>query len=177
MVIIVEGIDRVGKTTLCKKLSSNIGYPIFKKEREGYDLSLTDDYKIFMNYGNAMGFVELVNNGLAKDFIFDRFHWTEAVYGEIDRGDEYASHYMSLVEESMLQHSENWLMVYFRPEDIKRSCEEHGSDLIKHYLMYEELLKGTKLYNIVVNGYSNIDAAVDLITTYIKSKGEIVNER
>ena len=36
MIIIVEGIDRVGKTTLCNRLRQELGYPVFKHNKSEF---------------------------------------------------------------------------------------------------------------------------------------------
>lgn len=168
MVIVVEGIDRVGKTTLCSRLSYLSGYKILKKDRECADMDLPVDAKTYATYGNAMGIVQMVNGGLAKDFIFDRFHWTEYVYGAIDRGSNLSLSLMNLVEIEMLKAKDNWLMVYVKPADLAKSSIEHGKNLSRHYNMYNKLFENTNLRTVVVNGYEDIDNAIKSITKIVK---------
>ena len=168
MVIIVEGIDRVGKTTLCKKISNLSGYKVFKKDRETLSMDLSEEYKSYINYGDALGIVQLVNNGLVKDFIFDRFHWTEYVYSAIDRCSILSPILMDYIEVEMLKAKDNWLMVYVKPKDLLKSSIEHGNSLEKHYNMYNKLLENTKLRTVVVNGYDDIDNGIKTIVKIVK---------
>lgn len=179
MVIVVEGIDRVGKTTLCEKLSKKIRYPLYKKDREGEGVDLHNidiDREIanaYMTYGNAMGIAQMVNNGFADNFIFDRFQWTESVYGLVDRKSQEAPYLMSLVEKEMERVPDKWLMVYVKPSDINRSIKEHGSDLVVHYNMYNYLVKETNLQLVICDGYEDIDKVVERISFIINSKEKI----
>ena len=43
MVIIIEGIDRTGKTTLANELSKRFNIPIYKKDREELGRTFLDD--------------------------------------------------------------------------------------------------------------------------------------
>ncbi len=47
MIIIIEGIDRVGKTTLANMLSERFSIPIYKQERIGgneIQLNITEEF-------------------------------------------------------------------------------------------------------------------------------------
>lgn len=73
MIIVLEGCDRVGKTTLANELSRN-----FNAEIHHFSKPKGDPYK---EYGFFI-------NGLdpEKNYVLDRFHVGELVYGEIYRG-------------------------------------------------------------------------------------------
>ena len=43
MIIIVEGIDRVGKTTLCEKLNKELKIPIYKHKNNQFYYNLMDN--------------------------------------------------------------------------------------------------------------------------------------
>ena len=171
MVIIVEGIDRVGKTTLCEKLSKEIGYSIFKKDRTevpnlfrkdgtNIPIRIQKNSSAFINYGNAAAIVELINRGYIDNIIIDRFHWTEAVYSKIDRRDPLPSMLMDNIENQM--QKERFLMVYVIPTDIQWSSNQHGTDLSYHSKMFDDLYRNSKL-DIIVTDFNNLDKTVKTI--------------
>lgn len=148
MIFIVEGIDRVGKTTLCNLLKSEFGLPIFKDEfRYGnYDCA----------HEKANTFLNLIENGIVKDVIVDRFHWSEFVYGKINRGVEDSKVCLD-IENRLKQvgNSQVVMMIYVRPENIEQSIKEHGSDLHKHNELFKKLYKESELPKCLVT-YSDI---------------------
>ena len=170
MIIIIEGIDRVGKTTLANKLSSELNIPIFKKDRIGKN---NIDYNsTAFNYGNAAGIVDIWNwKDFKQDMIVDRFHWTESVYGQVERGLNESRYYMGLIEERMLLRKNKYLMIYMRPTSIERSSEEHGKDLSEHLKRFDELATNTQL-NLIVGDYNQIDEIIKTIKEKIKCQDQ-----
>ena len=171
MIIIIEGIDRVGKTTLANKLSKELNIPVFKKDRicgnEAKDQCATN-----FNYGNAAGFVDMWNwTNFKEDIIVDRFHWTESVYGQVDRGIPESKYYMGLIEERMLLRKNRYLMIYMRPTSIERSSEEHGKDLSEHLKRFDELATNTQL-NLIVGDYNQIDEMIGMVKEFMKCQDQ-----
>ena len=156
MVIIVEGIDRVGKTTFCNMLSKELGIPILKKDRIGEDY-YTKEISAYMTYGNALGIVEMANKDLLKDVIIDRFHWTEAVYGVVNRNCMLSQDLMCTLEYKM--DREKFLVVYVKPVDIKMSEEQHGSSLSKHLELYNHL-KSKRILRVIETDYNSLEKTV-----------------
>lgn len=171
MIIIIEGIDRVGKTTLANKLSSELNIPIFKKDRICGNEAKDEEAAAF-NYGNAAGIVDIWNwKDFKQDMIVDRFHWTESVYGQIERGVSDSRYYMGLIEERMLLRKERYLMIYMRPTSIERSSEEHGKDLSEHLKRFDELAAVTQL-NLIVGDYNQIDNIVKEVKEILKCQDQ-----
>lgn len=171
MIIIIEGIDRIGKTTLANKLSLELNIPIFKKDRicgnNAVDEKTTD-----YNYGNAAGLVDMWNwKGFKQDIIVDRFHWTESVYGQVDRNLSISKYYMGLIEERMLLRKNKYLMIYMRPTSIERSSEEHGKDLSEHLKRFDELATNTQL-SLIVGDYNQIDEIVKTVKEILKCQDQ-----
>lgn len=155
MIIIIEGIDRVGKTTLANMLSKEFNIPVFKKDRICGNEAKDEEAAAF-NYGNAAGLVDMWNwIGFKQDIIVDRFHWTESVYGQVERGLNESRYYMGLIEERMLLRKNKYLMIYMRPTSIERSSEEHGKDLSEHLKRFDELATNTQL-SLIVGDYNQI---------------------
>lgn len=171
MIIIIEGIDRVGKTTLANKLSIELGIPIFKKSRVCGN-NAVDEKTTAFNYGNATGLVDLWNwKDFKQDMIVDRFHWTESVYSQVDRHLTESKYYMGLVEERMLLRKNRYLMIYMRPTSIERSSEEHGSDLSEHLKLFDELASNTKL-GLITSDYNQIDTIVNIVKELMKCQDQ-----
>ena len=168
MIIIIEGIDRVGKTTLANKLSSKLNIPVFKKDRlAGND---ADDFDmVIANYGNAAGLVDMWNwNEFTQDIIVDRFHWTESVYGKCERHNN-SPKYMSLIEDRMLLKKEKYLMIFMVPTDIEWSSEQHGKDLSEHNEEFRKLFVKTKL-EVICGNYNTIDDIVAYVQDKLKKE-------
>ena len=148
MVVIVEGIDRVGKTTLCNMLKEKLGYPVFKED--------VRDFKgANMQYANFCSMASIINmcKCLNANIIFDRFFATEYVYGLIERG--YSLQTADMINESIVEllNDIQCVFVYVRPTDVLASSKEHGKNLEKHDKLFfelfnSELIKGSKMLKI-----------------------------
>lgn len=74
MIIIIEGPDGSGKTTLAEKLSRQTGYPIVHKEQPK-----SEEERLLM-----MGdYLQTIRSG--KNMIFDRCWYSEMAYGPVMR--------------------------------------------------------------------------------------------
>ena len=125
MVYIVEGIDRVGKTTLANKLSTKLQIPIYKHNNESFDYSLMD------NTNETDKMIQLLDlySFLSGDIIFDRFNWSDFVYGILLRSYdvERATENLRLINNKLAQLDAK--IIYVQPTDIAWSSKMHGSDL------------------------------------------------
>lgn len=140
MVYIVEGIDRVGKTTFCEKFSNIMNIPVFKP---GIIKTSNEEDAKLANYGSCKMLVDMVINLDVGDFIIDRFHWTEFVYGMVER--VYINSNVLDLEEVMAQHPDKFKVIYIVPTDLNRSSTEHGESLEFHNDMFEWIYNRTKL--------------------------------
>lgn len=140
MVYIVEGIDRVGKTTFCEKFSKILNIPVFKP---GIVKTSNEEDAKLANYGSCKMLVDMVINLDVGDFIIDRFHWTEFVYGMVER--EYLNFDALELEEIMEQYPDKFKVVYIAPVNINLSSEEHGKSLEFHDAIFEWIYNRTKL--------------------------------
>lgn len=165
MIIIIEGIDRVGKTTLANKLSELFGIPIFKQARLGGNNQLgnnSHEYSV-LNYGRAIGLVDFWNSdAFTGNVIVDRFHWTESVYSLIDRNSTDPVHMMSCVEMEMLKQKDKYLIVQVMPVDMNWCNRQHGSDLSKHQKEFDRLYAESKM-NKYRCTYLSYDMCIDEI--------------
>ena len=166
MIVVVEGIDRVGKTTLCKKLEK-LGIKTFK------DYSVLDESnespEVMQKAAhNAMKTAVSLVNLFEKDVVIDRFHASEAVYGLLDRDCSFTGCLNVFTSiDAMLSSSGDYMFVLVNPVDIEASNQQHGSRLNDHQAMFKELYKivpeGKKLE---VDWYT-LDYAVEVIMSEI----------
>ena len=158
MVIIVEGIDRVGKSTLCNKLSEAIGVEIYKHRNDVMDYSLMDN----MNETDKMlQLLDMIKLG-SVDVIFDRFHMSDFVYGVIERNYDYdtAESNRILIEDKL--KDVNAILLLVDPIDIESSSKQHGKDLYEHYNLMDEAWLSYEGRKARLD-YDSIDEAVELI--------------
>lgn len=126
MLIIVEGIDRVGKTTLCKKLEK-IGFKYFK---DNAGIGSVEDTSF--SYGKIDTTLNMMEYAKAQniDMVFDRLHLTEIVYGIVDRNK--APRYDTIEKINLRLDILGAKVVIMLPTDINRSSNEAGRDLSMH---------------------------------------------
>ena len=80
MIIIVEGIDRVGKTTLCNRLSEELNIPIHKYK----GIIKYDKMKNKEETDKTLGLIQLLKE-TGSSIIFDRSYMSDYVYGVLQR--------------------------------------------------------------------------------------------
>lgn len=171
MIIIVEGIDRVGKTTLVNKLNLMVdNSKILKLDRLMGNSNISEKAKD-LNLGRAYGLVEAMNLNTKDNIIIDRFHLTEAVYNTLRENSESdclsikSLEYFTSVENMMVKN--NYILVLVQPTDIEKSSKEHGSDLSTHKEFFDYLFNNTDIGNKYICDYNNIDRMCDLIVEKI----------
>ena len=159
MIVIVEGIDRVGKTTLVNKLSEVLDIPVIKQTRIGGNKTSADDI-VSVNYGRAAGLVDFWNNKVFNtDIILDRFFWTEAVYNKCDRCINCSIAAAKGLDDVMQVAKEKYLIILVDPTDIKWSSEKHGKDLTNHQHWFNKLFDMSGLRKLRCN-FNTIDSTV-----------------
>lgn len=161
MIVIIEGIDRVGKTTLANKLCKELGFEKFSMK----NLFPFDNMPHNVEINNAI--VEMLKLCEDKvDLVFDRFHMTELVYGLIDRKYDGAKAYEYI--NGMLETLNNTVLVVVKPKDIVRSSKEHGEDLSKHEEIFEFLFENYAGNKMLTN-YDALDETVKIVK-FLKEK-------
>lgn len=182
MVIIIEGLDRTGKTTLANELSKRFNIPIYKKDREKCGDSFVDDELI--NLGDSIATVKLFNSELFKGrhVILDRFHWSEYVFNMVDRRAHLQERYLELVCEEMNNNPSNYIVIHMHPTNLLRCVNDdecgRSIDRFAEYYKYfciaqsfcEEKFKDLMVYN---SCYSGIDKTCNLIGDLIKKEENV----
>lgn len=159
MLVIVEGIDRVGKSTLVEKLVNECGFVQYMCEPRKYpvwfvgeqerkvstnspnicDLGSRGDVIANLSKMNAeVCMLEALMPYIGRPVVIDRLHFSEAVYGNADRDYSCSEAFFDFdYRLSKLGAT----VIYVEPTDIERSSNEHGKDLTLHEEMFEDLLR------------------------------------
>lgn len=130
-IIIIEGADRIGKTSLCGTLETHLGIKIYKRPSDGFDFTR------LRCGGVGLETCELLSHlrKTGESIIFDRLHLSEYVYGKLDRMyNEWDNICWFDAMESFMQGLDVTLIIG-RPVDEGWSSMKHG----KSIKMYDEL--------------------------------------
>ena len=154
MIVIVEGIDRVGKSTLCEKFVK-LGFKLLNEKCElpitNLDRQLIEQERIH----SQLAVLKLLSN---ENIVIDRFHLSQIVYGSINRNSLDVS--MFKVDEELSKL--NVKLVFVNPTNISKSSNEHGSNLDMHQIMFEMCKRCTKIEYCSVQ-YDNLEYAVNWV--------------
>lgn len=157
MIVVVEGIDKVGKTTLAKKLE-DAGF-IYLKDKF---MVHREAVKSFPDYslGKCESFLKVAEDlhSKGKNVVIDRLHLTEIVYGAAERGywDDNKAGCFAI---DMLLANLGAILCYIEPSNIKLSNELHGSPQEKKSELFEHVYRLSSMKKIKCN-YETIDETV-----------------
>ena len=129
MIVIVEGLNRTGKTTVCDWLHVLKGFMIYKDTTFVHHGS-SDDWRP-MAKGLMYAIVKMLPF-VPHDLVIDRFHLTELAYGLADRG--YCIDYFELVDRLLFDHDARLIYMTDTLSNIEARV---GRDLSLHYLVME----------------------------------------
>jgi thymidylate kinase len=152
VIVLVEGIDRVGKTTLCNYLQ-NRGFKLMKFPRNSNRKKEEERIKI-------KAIMDTLENFSDEDIVLDRLYLSEYVYGFADRG------YIHDVSDFLEQAQKMGIVhVIVNPTDLDKSSEEHGTDLELHALMFKRCVSTLNRFNchVVECDYKNMMEKVEEI--------------
>lgn len=161
MMIIVEGVDRVGKSTLCNKLSKATGIVVHKysglvKYKDMNNLEETD---------KMLGIIQVMKETNAT-LIFDRFHVTDFVYGSLERNyDKAAASQRCEKIENKLDEVDA-IYIYVKATDIKSSSEQHGKNLEKYEELFDFYFSKCKLKKFVCT-YEQMDKVIEKVRSIV----------
>lgn len=153
-IIIIEGIDRVGKTTLAKMIAEEYGYKIFNSVNNNEEYRKTsicksiETEKIY----SAISVLKSIENSNYK-IIFDRFHLSELVYGMLERN--YINEKMLEIDKILAEMQS--MLIYVKPIDISESIRKHKSDLTSHNFLFKifYILSSIKKEQVDYNSIKN----------------------
>ena len=153
MIIIIEGPDGSGKTTLAKKLAKQTGYELIHMSNPK---TAEEKNRMFHDY------MDMIKHN--RNLILDRCWYSEMVYGPIMRGDSAISYpSMYVLEEALTKRGA--LLIY-----CTDSCEKlwvrattRGEDYITDYAKFSaicdgfsELMSIPHLIPVVKYGYKDL---------------------
>lgn len=169
MIIIVEGIDRVGKTTLINRIVEECGFKKFDFiEKYKKDHKLENDFteiveteKMYMMLSGLM-----LLSKMNANIIVDRFHLSEFVYGKINRNYEN----IECIKIDKILANMGVLLIYMRPTNLDKSSMEHGNDLGEHLALFNEILGYTQI-NKIEGCYDDINYIVAEIKGSYQTNG------
>lgn len=166
-IVIVEGVDRVGKSTFIEKFVKKAdGFKPFKHKPSDFHYQDMDNENETDKMLQLLEMVKLLDGNV----VFDRFHLSNLVYGFIDR--DYnpftAAYSAASIDTRIIElFGDDALLVYVRPEDLNRSSKEHGSDL-SEYLESMDIASIDCALPMIVCEYSTLDVAVDAAIDYFE---------
>lgn len=170
MIIIVEGMDGTGKTTLVLQLAHQFGV---KPKKFVGSLGPSDDYRIVLVNRTRLEITELEETGGTIKRLYDRFPLiSEAIYGTILRGRNcFGGLYYPLRSRLLALKT---VIIYCRPDrDIVRDNVQQGSQMkgvLEHFgelldaydKLFEELTESPGNSYITVFDYTR-DEVQELI--------------
>lgn len=160
MIIIIDSIDRVGKTTLATKLAENLNGKIYKHAiKNGNYEQMKDESETCAMFG-LINLAMLYNDAVT---IFDRFHMSNTIYGMINRGydETTALQNFNAIDKALADLGDNVILIKVNPTDIDRSSAEHGSDLKPYFNWFNLLFEHSKIANKYEINYHGIDELVE----------------
>ena len=152
MIIIVEGIDRVGKSTLCNMLVDN-GYKLINNKCKNYQHTVLRHELENERIKAQLSILEALPEDVS--LVLDRFHFSQYVYGIVNR---------NLTDLDMLEIDErlsklNAVLIFVNPTDISRSSIEHGGDLTEHQKLFD-FCKSVTLMRYLETDYNNLQDVI-----------------
>lgn len=168
MIIIVEGVDRVGKTTLCNALSNTLNIPIYKHSQRFMNYSDMDNINETDKMLHLLDLCSLVN----ADVIFDRFHFSDYAYGIIERQYDNTTATRNLLMLDSALACMNAIMILMQPTDLISSSKQHGKDLKPYFDLMEKAYAISSTFIYTCN-YNHINDIVNEIKELRHEKSSI----
>lgn len=138
MIVIVEGIDRVGKTTLCEKLNKK-GFVTLKDDialLSGMKREIKSNCSVAKLDTTFLFLEQLHNQGV--NVVVDRLHLTEMVYGKCDRQGYTCDHIIKDLEAEFFEKMGlNAVLVLVEATNIDEANERAEKDLTRHANLFK----------------------------------------
>lgn len=174
MFVVVEGIDRVGKTTLCQMLERN-GF-ITLKDAFGRVISnvgaqsriCTDNDEQFPMYSvgkidTAIQYIKSLNDK-GFNIVADRLHLTELVYGTVERPyvprDDKIFKLDRMISEMFDRDA---MLVLVTPTNIHDASKRAGKDLSSHSEMFLDAFISSSIRSKFSTDFLHLEDAVSRI--------------
>lgn len=148
MIVLIEGIDKAGKTTIVNRLKQIFPSAIFCKN--SFKPEGADPYDIGRMTGIYLGIYQLAKQSKDQLIFLDRGHITEIVYGRIKRGYDSLQYFN-------WEHYEKELKKYMKVIHVSAPVSVIQDRFIKEkeeYLVADEINKILTEYDIYMNNTS-----------------------
>ena len=173
MIVIVEGIDRVGKTTLCEKLQER-GFVLLKDG--GLEMFSEDKREVQANASIAkidstFRFIEQMDKQ-GTNVVVDRLHLTEIVYAKCEKGRVvYDEDVLALEQEFFNNVGSRALLVLVEPTNAEEAFERSGTNQKKHIELFKSYYRTSPLMKLRTN-FNELDDVVNKIFNWGNSDTE-----
>ena len=162
MLIIVEGIDRVGKTTLCNMLKDKLGFKIYKHKNDNFNYSKMDNDNETDKMLQLLDLYEQIGSDV--NIVFDRFHWSDFVYGKIERNYNEDKAVSNLYKITKRLNDLNALVIFVKPTNLCESSKQHGRNLSMYNRSMEECFKRSEsIIREVMTDYTGLQSVVEKV--------------
>jgi len=132
MIIMLEGPDGSGKTTLAKRLSKQTGYKVIRSVRPETDEEKTQMMNQYMRTIRTR-----------KNIIFDRCWYSEMVYGLVMRDASVISYpQMYDLERQLMKAGAMIIYCTDSKAALWARCQERGEDYIKDKVTFDKICDG-----------------------------------
>lgn len=151
-IVVVEGIDRVGKTTFAEKL-------VKRANENGKMLLIYKHPELIVKYGemdtsnetDKMFQMLQLTEMFGGEVVFDRFHISEFVYGVVERKYKLSEARENMIKIDNLLSGLNSFLVYVKPLDIVWSSNEHGKNLKRYCNMMNAAYKESNMRKVDID--------------------------
>jgi thymidylate kinase len=143
-IVILEGVNRTGKSTLAALLST-YGYSVMK-DNSVHNVCASE--RMVYSKGGILAttqVLEAISNQNVK-LVIDRFHLTELVYGEIERG--YFAGYVWGIDDRLAKAG---VKLVYMDDDIKAINERAGKDLERLKFIFDFAFQDSKMEKFKYN--------------------------
>ena len=163
-IVIVEGVDRSGKTTVANALSKALNVPVFRNKEffGGAEGQWRDSCSEIEKINLMVNMVETLD----ADVIFDRLHLSEFVYGLVER--EYVNGSIWEIDERL--SSLGAIVVHVKPYDLDSSSLLHGKDLSEHEELFESAVATLTRCEVVEGTMLDVDDIVNKVQASLQLK-------
>jgi hypothetical protein len=163
-IVIVEGVDRSGKTTVANALSKALNVPVFRNKEFGFENEYHGRGAVYET--QKMWLMLNMVETFDADVIFDRLHLSEYVYGMIERG--YINNNVWKIDDRLA--SLDAIVVHVKPYDIESSSLLHGKDLKEYDHAFDWVVKYATCCDVVTGTMLDVDKIVHDVQELVKSK-------
>lgn len=142
MILILEGPNKVGKTTIAKQIEQDFGFTYFRDRQFN---KIKPELIEYVTYFMAISQLNLLKT-LKENIIVDRFHATEWVYGNINRN--YSNYKMWDIDRELAVMNAKLL---YMTDSIENINERNGKDMSRYCKEFDYFFMLCKIDKLKAN--------------------------